>query len=136
MAAQGIELVAPAQPSSAPKGFFSKDHFVVDLEARTVTCPAGQVATIPPLRARGRAQARFGDWCGTCPLATRCTSSPRGRFVEITTDEKLLAPARAARWTRPFRDRYGQRSRIERKAAQLKYRTPKLPWRGLPKADA
>ena len=136
MAAQGIELVAPAQPSSAPKGFFSKDDFVVDLEARTVTCPAGQVATIPPLRARGRAQARFDDWCATCPLATRCTSSPRGRFVEITTDEELLAPARAARWTRPFRDRYGQRSRIERKAAQLKYRTPKLPWRGLPKADA
>ena len=29
-----------------------------------------------------------------------------------------------------------ERSRIERKAAQLKYRSPKLPWRGLVKADA
>ncbi len=59
-----------------------------------------------------------------------------GRFVEIGPDEALLALARAARWTGPFRDRYGQRSQIERKAAQLKYRSPKLPWRGLPKADA
>lgn len=136
LASQGVELVAPAQPSSAPEGHFSKDDFVVDLEARTVTCPAGNVAAVPPVRGRGRAQARFGDWCGECPLATRCTSSPRGRFVEVTADDELLAPARAARWTTPFRDRYGQRSRVERKVAQVKFRSPKVPWRGLTKADA
>lgn len=133
---QGVELVAPAQPSSAPKGYFSKDDFVIDLEARTVTCPAGQVAVIPRPRGSGRAQARFGEVCRGCPLAQRCTSSPRGRFVEVGPDEDLLAPARAARWTDEFRERYGQRSRIERKAAQLKYRSPKVPWRGLVKADA
>jgi hypothetical protein len=94
------------------------------------------VATIPKARSSGRAQARFGDRCGTCPLASRCTASPRGRFVEIGPDEELLAPARAARWTNAFRDRYGERSRIERKAAQLKYRSPKVPWRGLVKVDA
>jgi hypothetical protein len=115
---------------------FSKDDFDIDLEARTVTCPAGHVAVIPAVRARGRAQARFGDHCRGCPLALGCTTSPRGRFVEITADEELLAPARAARWTPGFRDRYGQRSRIERKAAQLKYRSPKVPWRGLLKVDA
>lgn len=133
---RGVELVAPAQPSSAPKGLFSKDDFVVDLEMRTVTCPAGHVAAIPRPRASGRAQARFGDRCHACPLASRCTSSPHGRFVEIGPDEELLAPARALRWTEEFRDRYGERSRIERKAAQLKYRSPKVPWRGLVKVDA
>lgn len=136
LASQGVELVAPAQPCSAPKGLFSKDDFVIDLDARTVTCPAGQVATLPPLRGRGRTQARFGEACKGCPLAARCTTSPRGRIVEITDGEELLAPARAARWTEEFRERYGERSRIERKAAQLKYRSPKLPWRGLAKADA
>jgi transposase len=136
LASQGVELVAPAQPSSAPKGLFSKDDFVIDLEARTVTCPAGRVAAIPPLRARGRAQARFGGVCGSCLLASRCTTSPRGRVVEITDGEELLAPARAARWTDEFRERYGERSRIERKAAQLKHRSPKVPWRGLVKVDA
>lgn len=136
LGAQGIELVAPAPPASAPKGLFNKSEFVVDLEARTVTCPAGQVTTIPPVGARGRAQARFGDTCATCPLRPRCTSSPRGRIVEINADEELLAAARAQRWTPEFRQRYGERSRIERKAAQVKYRSPKLPWRGLAKADA
>jgi len=136
LGAKGVELVAPAPPASAPKGMFSKDDFEIDLAARTVTCPAGQVAAIPPLRARGRAQARFGDACAGCPLAPRCTTSRVGRIVEITADEELLAPARAARWTDEFRDRYGERSRIERKIAQVKYRNPKLPWRGLAKADA
>ncbi len=136
LARRGVELIAPAQPSSAPKGLFSKDDFVIDLEGRTVTCPAGHIAVIPRPPASGRAQARFGDRCQTCPLASRCTSSPRGRIVEIGLDEELLAPARAVRWTDEFRDRYGERSRIERKAAQLKYRSAKVPWRGLVKADA
>ncbi len=136
VASRGVELVAPAQPSSAPNGLFSKDDFLIDLDARTVRCPAGHVAAIPPPARSGRAQARFGDACRACPLASRCTSSPRGRFVEIGPDEELLAPARAARWTDEFRERYGERSRIERKAAQLKYRSPKVPWRGLVKADA
>jgi hypothetical protein len=130
---QGIELVAPAPPASAPQGRFSKDDFVIDLEARTVTCPANHVVTIPPINGRGRAQARFGQACSGCPLLQRCTTSPKGRIVEITAGEELLAPARAARWTDEFRERYGQRSRIERKAAQVKFRSPKVPWRGLPR---
>ena len=136
LADQGVELVAPAQPASAPKGCFSKDDFLIDLEARTVTCPAGQVAAISRPHADGRAQARFGEACRSCPLAPRCTRSSRGRIVEIGPEEELLAPARAARWTEEFRERYGERSRIERKAAQLKYRSPKVPWRGVVKADA
>ena len=71
-----------------------------------------------------------------CPLASRCTTSAHGRVIEIGPHEELLAPARAGRWSEAFRLRYGERSRIERKAAQLKYRSTKLPWRGLAKADA
>lgn len=134
--ARGIELVAPAQPSSAPSGMFSKDDFFIDLEARTLTCPAGHAAAIPQVRSRGRAQVGFGGTCASCPLAARCTTSSRGRVVEITAADELLVPARAARWTDEFRQRYGERSRIERKIAQLKRRSPKVPWRGLAKADA
>lgn len=133
----GIEVVAPAPPASAPTGLFSKDDFDVDLDAGTVTCPAGHTVPIPAMRARGRAQARFGaERCADCPLRSQCTTSPKGRFVEIRAEEAILAAARAARWTPAFRDRYRERSRVERKAAQVKSRTAKLPWRGLRKADA
>ncbi len=132
----GIEIVAPAPPSSAAKGMFTKDDFVVDLEARTVTCPADHTVPIPAGRG-GRAQASFGaQRCGACPLRAQCTTSAAGRHITIGAEEALLAEARAQRWTPEFRQRYGERSRIERKAAQVKFRNPKLPWRGLVKANA
>jgi Transposase DDE domain/Transposase domain (DUF772) len=132
---QGIELVAPAPPASSRKGYFSKDDFVVDLEAGTVTCPAGQVAAIAGKT--GRLQARFAAaTCQACPLASRCTKRPGGRTVAISADEDLLGPARKQRWGKEFRRRYRQRAQVERKNAQLKSRTTKLPWRGLANADA
>jgi transposase len=135
LAGRGVELVAPAQPSSAPKGYFSKDDFMIDLEAGTVTCPAGQVATIP-VSAALRRQARFDvATCAACPLRDRCTRAG-GRTVDIRRDEELLLLARQARWTREFRDRYRQRAQAERKNAQLKSRRAKLPWRGVINANA
>jgi IS5 family transposase len=133
----GIELVAPAPPAVAPKGMFSKDRFAIDLDAGVITCPAGHTATIPPRRnPTRRIQVQFpAATCEACPLRQRCTRAA-GRIVEINPDEALLAPARAARWTTEFRDRYRQRARAERKNAQLKARQHKLPWRGLPKAGS
>jgi transposase len=137
LASKGIELVAPAPPASRPPGgLFSKDDFDIDLHRGSVTCPAGHVAVIPTIGPRGRAQVRFGEACVGCPLRSQCTTSARGRLVEVRASEALLAEARAQRWTAEFRERYRHRSRIERKAAQVKFRTPKLPWRGLPKANA
>lgn len=136
LAADGIEVTAPAQPASAPKGYFSKDEFSIDLEAGTVTCPAGQTATIPTSKARRR-QARFGaEVCAGCPLRERCTKRAGGRILEINDYEELLIAARQARWTPEFRRRYRERARVERKNAQLKSRRTKLPWRGIRKANA
>jgi hypothetical protein len=138
LAAKGIDLIAPAPPPSRPPGgLFSKADFVIDLDAGTVTCPAGHTAAIPAIGSRGRAQARFGaQRCAACPLRARCTRSSRGRLIEIRADEAVIAAARAQRWTPAFRSRYRDRSRIQRKAAQLKFPSPKLPWRGLAKANA
>jgi transposase len=133
LAAQGIELTAPAPPVSAPKGYFSKDDFHIDLEAGTVTCPAGQTAPIP--NSTARRQVRFGAVCTDCPLRDRCTKRPGGRTIEVNQDEELLIAARQARWAPEFRQRYRERARVERKNAQLKSRRAKLPWRGLRKAN-
>jgi hypothetical protein len=136
LAGEGVDLVAPAQPSSARGDYFSKDEFRIDLDAATVTCPAGQVATIPASSARRR-QARFAAGsCAACPLRERCTDRAGGRTIDIGADEALLIAARQARWTPEFRDRYRQRAQVERKAAQLKSRSAKLPWRGVVKANA
>jgi hypothetical protein len=56
--------------------------------------------------------------------------------VTINPDEALLDQARKARWGAEFRQRYRQRAQVERKNAQLKSRSSKLPWRGVAKADA
>jgi hypothetical protein len=136
LAHDGIALTAPAPPASAPKGYFSKDEFIIDLENGTVTCPAGQTATIPATKARRR-QARFDPTvCAVCPLRDRCTKRAGGRTIEINDNEELLIAARQYRWTAEFRHRYRERARVERKNAQLKYRQSKLPWRGLRKANA
>jgi Transposase DDE domain/Transposase domain (DUF772) len=136
LAEDGIEVIAPAQPASAPKGYFSKEEFSIDLEAGTVTCPAGHTATIPTTKARRR-QARFdAKLCAHCPLRDQCTKRAGGRIVEINDHEELLIAARQARWTPEFRRRYRERARVERKNAQLKSRRTKLPWRGVRKANA
>jgi IS5 family transposase len=138
LADAGVELVAPAQPSSAPTGLFSKDDFHIDLTAGTVTCPAGQVAPVPARTRQRRLQVRFAsEVCAACPLRQHCTKRPgKGRVIELNVHEELLAAARATRWTSAFRDRYRQRARAERKIAQLKSRQSKIPWRGLLKAGA
>jgi Transposase DDE domain/Transposase domain (DUF772) len=135
LADKGIELVAPASPSSAGKGLFSKDKFRIDLEAGTVTCPNDETAQIPLRRAGKRTQVHFVG-CQTCPLRDRCTTRVKGRVIEINPREELLAQARAQRWTPEFRDRYRHRARAERKIAQIKSRQTKIPWRGLTRARA
>ena len=106
----------------------------MDLAAGTVTCPAGQVATIAG-KARRR-EARFdAPTCQACPLASRCTKRPGGRVVTVSTDEACSArPAKPDGAGVP--PALPPRAQVERKNAQLKSRNAKLPWRGVAKADA
>ena len=136
LGASGIELVAPAPPASSKRDFFSKGDFTIDLEDGAVTCPAGVTVAISRTSKAKRTDVRFGEHCTSCHLRTKCTTRRAGRIVEINPAEELLLSARKARWTPEFRDRYRERARIERKNAQLKFRTQKIPWRGLVKADA
>jgi hypothetical protein len=75
--------VAPAPPASSKKGLYNKDDFGIDLDARTVTCPAGNVAAIPTRRPGDRIKVGFGSLCATCPLLSRCTTSASVRSIDI-----------------------------------------------------
>ena len=131
----GIELVAPAPSAAGGKGLFSKERFGIDLEKATVTCPAGHTMIIPTRRPGKRTQVAFTT-CNGCPLREQCTTRSKGRIIEINEHEELLAHARAQRWIPEFFARYRQRAQAERKMALLKFRQPKIPWRGLLRAQA
>ena len=57
-----------------------------------MTCPAGTVAPLRDLR--DEQIARFAKACRSCPLAHKCTSSPKGRTIHVGPHELLLARAR------------------------------------------
>lgn len=106
------------QPSHALPGHFSKADFVVDLATRSVTCPAGRVAQFT--RHGAGFQVRFRSACGACPLASRCTTSPRGRRIEIGPYEAQLGRGRAASRDPAWRADYrATRPLVERKLAHL-----------------
>ncbi len=107
------------QPASGIPGHFTKDDFAIDLDAATVTCPAGRVARLTH-QARGEMQARFRSACATCPLAARCTTAAGGRRITVGPHETRLATGRASTrdpaWLADYR---ATRPKVERKLAHL-----------------
>jgi hypothetical protein len=104
---------------------YSKDQFVIDPEAGTVTCPARHTVSIRPQRRGG--QARFGDLCTGCPLRTACTKSRSGRVISIHPHEAALQHAKARQrdpaWQQDYR---ANRPVVERKISHFTRR----PWGG------
>jgi Transposase domain (DUF772). len=115
--AHGALSRCKVQAPHAPGGRFTKDDFAVDLTARTVTCPAGSVASF---RGVARTYADFGRTCAACPLVNRCTTSPDGRTIAVGPHELLLARERSAQRDPAWRANYRAiRPLVERKIAHL-----------------
>jgi hypothetical protein len=132
------EIMCKVQPPNAPDGRFAKDQFQIDLDAETVTCPAGQTAA---LRAVKDGQiARFGVACATCPLAARCTTSPKGRVINVGPYEQALTRARARQAEPAWKEDYtATRPKVERKISHMmrrKHGGRRARVRGRPKVDA
>ena len=111
--------MARCPPVRNATGGFTKERFVIDLEARTVTCPAGQTAMITSRPDRSGI-ARFGSLCAPCRLRSACTTSRAGRSVAINEHEAILQQARAEQadpgWIAAYR---ANRPLVERKIAHL-----------------
>jgi len=115
----GFTVTAKCPPARNAKGRFPKDHFTVDLDQATVTCPAGQTAVIVPA-ARGGGRASFRPWCAACPLRSACTASRRGRTIAIHPHEAVLQRARAAQRDPAWQQRYkADRPIVERKVSHF-----------------
>jgi hypothetical protein len=100
-------------------GYLSKAEFHVDLEAGTVTCPAGEVARFPRFRPGHSTEAVFAAaTCAACPLLSRCVQKPgKGRTINIHAHEDQLQAARERRSRPDFEELFRKRPTVERKQA-------------------
>lgn len=118
----GIESNFKVQGPSRRKGMFSKDDFVIDLDAKTVTCPNGQCVQIRPAK-DGGGRVEFATACGTCSLRAQCTDAKAGRSIEIHPDERILSQERERQksvgWVEAYR---ATRPKVERKIGHLMFR--------------
>jgi hypothetical protein len=115
----GFEVVSRCPPVRNATGGFTKDHFAIDLDAGTVTCPATQTVTIRAVP-RGGGKASFKPHCRHCPLRAHCTPSHRGRTITIHPHEAFLQRARAEQSTSEWTARYrADRPIVERKIAHF-----------------
>jgi IS5 family transposase len=102
---------------SRNRGRFTKEDFVIDLQAGQLTCPAGAKATISDsLHARFEART-----CAACQLRASCTGAQagRGRTVTIHPQEELLLELRTLRKSSEGRARLRQRVVVEHHLARL-----------------
>jgi hypothetical protein len=113
------DVKAKVAPARGREGRFGKDDFTVNLEAGTVTCPAGKVAFIRTSK-DGPGRADFAAHCNPCPLRDSCTTSASGRTVTIHAREDLLQEHKAAQASPDWQEVYsGTRPKVERKIAHF-----------------
>jgi len=116
----GVYNGIKCQPPPAVKGCFPKDRFAIDLDGKTVTCPAGVTVPIRPAAGRHAGTARFAAACRSCPLAAGCTTAKEGRTITIGPHEAQLAAARVRQadpaWKADYR---ATRPKVERKIGHL-----------------
>lgn len=114
-----VEGFLKVQGPIAPKGKFTKEHFDIDLQAETVTCPQKETVKIR-FRDDGGGAVSFGHRCSDCPLRSRCTASKDGRSIYVNSEEKLLSEERrrqkSPEWIRKYK---ANRPKVERKIGHL-----------------
>jgi len=106
------------KPWKARNGkLFSKEDFVLDLRAKTITCPAGATQSIE----LGRTAKFDPATCDVCPLRAECTSAAdgNGRSVNILEDERLQKRLRKMSKTKTGRERFRERIPVEHSLAHI-----------------
>ena len=105
---------------------FPKSDFVIDLEAQSCTCPAGQGGT-PCYSKPGKATSqrrlrgfRFAaETCASCPLRPQCVRGKGGRSIAVHPQEALLQQARALQHSAKFDAYRKARQAAEHRLARL-----------------
>jgi hypothetical protein len=122
-------VIKPWPLRSAVEGGFTIDDFTHDVEAGTVTCPAGVTRNLTAKR-----NVVFGTACRDCPLREQCTTSASGRTLVLHDHDQLQREHRARAADEGFRATYRtHRPMVERSIAWLVRGSRRVPYRGIEK---
>jgi transposase len=124
LAGRSVEVLAPVPERPLEQGRLGKRDFEIDLDAGTVTCPAGQVARIRTASSGQRRASFSRPVCADCPLKTRCLPQGQGRRqILLAADEEHLIAGRQALADPPTAEHLRRtRPRIERLLGLLVHR--------------
>ena len=123
--AEGWELLGPAQPSASKGTGYSAEEFVVDVAARTATCPAGEASTQCSRLAEaasGKVSFRF-EWswrCRDCARRGDCVGQNQAqRSLVVGEHHDALQARRAEMKTDAFTGLMKRRAAIEGTISEL-----------------
>ena len=123
--AEGWELLGPAQPSASKGTGYSAEEFVVDVAARTATCPAGEASTQCSRLAAvasGKVSYRF-EWswrCRDCARRGDCVGQNQAqRSLVVGAHHAALQARRAEMKTDAFTGLMKRRAAIEGTISEL-----------------
>jgi hypothetical protein len=109
------------KPHDRPRaGRFSKSDFDINMRAKTIGCPGGQMKNFD----LGQKVQFDGEICAKCPVRAMCTTATKkGRAVQIGLDEPLQHRLRKQLRTRAGRANLRERTKIEHRLTHLVRRT-------------
>jgi hypothetical protein len=124
-----LEIYCKAWPVREGKRF-SKQAFTLDWKRQVICCPAEQEMPFVP----GEIVHFPKDTCAQCPLKVQCTTSAKGRSVNIHPDEALLLELRQRQQTPQGRAQLRERVAVEHTLAHVgQWQGRRARYRGLRK---
>jgi transposase len=120
---QGVKMEAKVPPVTNG-GRFPKTDFVVDTEAGSVSCPAGNTTTdahkVKDHKGRPATAYRFdANVCAACPLREQCTTGKHGRQIVVGRHHDRIEAARRAQTEPATKALLRRRPKVERKIDHL-----------------
>jgi hypothetical protein len=125
-AAEGRELIGPAQGPGTRDGRFNSEDFQVEVEQRRATCPGGHLNSQCSRlveRTTGKVSYRF-EWdtatCAGCPLRLKCIKAEHAhRTLVVGENHTVLQARRQEQQTDAFKARLKHRNAIEGTQSEL-----------------
>jgi len=111
----GIQLMGEA--SQLDNNVYTPDDFIIDYEAQTATCPAGNTSIsfkeLESGKHKGEVQIFFGQQCQNCEHKEKCTTSKKGRKLRLHRHYDLLKKRREEGKTSDFKQAMKRRPPVE-----------------------